>query len=366
MSIYIGLMSGTSLDGVDAVAVKFKSDDQLEVLGSASLPFSEELRTLLLSLCFSGPDEINKSQQAANRLAEIYSEACRKLLDKLKLRAEDIVALGAHGQTVRHNPHQNATTQLMNGALLAERTGIDTVIDFRSRDIAAGGQGAPLVPAFHHAVLASVSPRAVVNIGGISNVTFLGVKGEPEKTYGFDCGPGNMLLDAWIKEHLGREYDLNAEWAKQGTLDEKLLQALYDGEPYFKKIYPKSTGRELFNLQWLKKRVRQERKAENVQHTLTALTALAISRDISLYQPGTKEVFVCGGGARNPLIMHYLSEFMPDKRVCSTDVAGLNTQEVEGAAFAWLAKQFMERRPGNLPAVTGARGPRILGALYPC
>lgn len=365
MSIYIGMMSGTSLDGVDAVAVHFGSDGRLRVLGSSSLSFPEELRQQLLSLCFSGPDEIDRSQLASNQLARVYADACSSLLENLKLTPSQITAIGAHGQTVRHNPQKGATTQLINGALLAELTRIDTVIDFRNRDIAAGGQGAPLVSAFHYSVFASDIPRAIVNIGGISNVTFLGKRGEPEKTFGFDCGPGNMLLDAWIKEKLGKSFDKDAQWAKEGCLNQKWLEFLYQSEPYFFQAYPKSTGRELFNLDWLKVRLSEALKPEEVQHTLTALTALAIAKDIQKYQPQTQEIFVCGGGARNPLLMEYLQRFLLGKLVSTTDAAGLSTQDVEGAAFAWLAKQFMERLPGNLPAVTGAAGPRVLGALYP-
>ena len=364
MSIYIGMMSGTSLDGVDAVAVRFESNTGLEVLGSKSMNLSEELRALLLSLCFSGPDEINRSQIAGNQLAQIYAETCHALLKDLGLSASHITAIGAHGQTVRHNPQNGATTQLINGALLAELTQIDTIIDFRNRDIAAGGQGAPLVPAFHASVFASDEPRTVVNFGGIANVTFLGRRGEADKTFGFDCGPANILLDAWVKENLGLTYDKDAQWARTGVLDKDWLSYLYSSEPYFSQSCPKSTGRELFNSEWLNKHLPTRMKPEDVQHTLT-LSALAVAKDIEKYQPETKEVFTCGGGARNPLLMEYLQKYLPGKIVQPTDILGLSTQDVEGAAFAWLAKQFVERLPGNLPSVTGAKGPRILGALYP-
>lgn len=365
MSIYIGMMSGTSLDGVDAVAVQFESNAGLKVLGSKSMSLSGKLRELLLSLCFSGPDEINRSQIAANQLAQLYAETCLALLKDLGLSASHITAIGAHGQTVRHNPQNGATTQLINGALLAELTQIDTIIDFRNRDIAAGGQGAPLVPAFHASVFASDEPRAVVNFGGIANVTFLGRSGEADKTFGFDCGPANILLDAWVKKNLGFTYDKDAKWARTGVLDEDWLTYLYGSEPYFSQSCPKSTGRELFNLEWLNKHLPAGMKPADVQHTLTALSALAVAKDIEKYQPETKEVFTCGGGARNPLLMEYLQKYLPGKTVQPTDILGLTTQDVEGAAFAWLAKQFVERLPGNLPSVTGAKGPRILGALYP-
>ena len=365
MSIYIGMMSGTSLDGVDAVAVRFESNTGLEVLGSKSMNLSEELRALLLSLCFSGPDEINRSQIAGNQLAQIYAETCHALLKDLGLSASHITAIGAHGQTVRHNPQNGATTQLINGALLAELPQIDTIIDFRNRDIAAGGQGAPLVPAFHASVFASDEPRTVVNFGGIANVTFLGRRGEADKTFGFDCGPANILLDAWVKENLGLTYDKDAQWARTGVLDKDWLSYLYSSEPYFSQSCPKSTGRELFNSEWLNKHLPTRMKPEDVQHTLTAMSALAVAKDIEKYQPETKEVFTCGGGARNPLLMEYLQKYLPGKIVQPTDILGLSTQDVEGAAFAWLAKQFVERLPGNLPSVTGAKGPRILGALYP-
>lgn len=364
MTVYFGAMSGTSLDGVDIVAVDFY-EEKPRVIGIESEELPKKLRNELLDLCSPGFDEINRSQKAANELSELYALVANNLMSKLKLAPKDVRAIGAHGQTIRHNPQFGATTQLINGSLLAELTEVDVITDFRHRDMAAGGEGAPLVPAFHYSVFSSPEPRAIVNIGGISNVTYIGGAGKSEETFGFDCGPGNMLMDAWIMKHFGERYDKDGRWAASGKINQVLLTELFEKEPYFRRVPPKSTGRELFNLDWLESKSIQKVPKADVQRTLLELTVCSIKKSILDFCPSVKEIFVCGGGALNPLLMQTLKNAFRDIKVGSTDMLGIETQSVEGAAFAWLAKQFIEHRPGNLPAVTGAKGFRVLGCLYP-
>lgn len=361
--IYIGLMSGTSVDAVDAVAVSF-SEASSETIGSASVAIDADLRSAILDLCGPGMNEIEKAQYVENRIAVLYAEAVGKLLAELSLKPADIRALGAHGQTVRHRPEAGATTQLINGALLAELTGIDTIVDFRSRDIAAGGQGAPLVPAFHRAWFESAHPVALLNIGGIANVTVVPPAGSGETLIGFDTGPGNMLMDAWIEKHLRRRFDEGGRWAAKGEVIVPMLDEMLR-EPYFARSLPKSTGRELFNLGWLQNYLTGEERAEDVQRTLLELTAVSIAAALRNLGGGIRELYVCGGGSQNPLLMERIRQRLPEFTVGVTDDRGLATQDVEGAAFAWLAKAFVDRICGNDPSVTGASGPRILGCLYP-
>ena len=308
------------------------------------------------------PDEYKQIFTELEAVAKVQSIKSSNAIEGIVTSDERIAAIvNQNSAPLNHNEAEIAGYR---DALNEIHLGFEH-IDFRNRDIAAGGQGAPLVPAFHASVFASDEPRAIVNFGGIANVTFLGRREDQEKTFGFDCGPANILLDAWVKDNLGLTYDKDAKWARAGVLNEDWLSCLYSSEPYFSQSCPKSTGRELFNLEWLNKHLRAGMKPEDVQHTLTALSALAVAKDIEKYQPETQEVFTCGGGAKNPLLMEYLQKYLPGKIVQPTDILGLGTQDVEGAAFAWLAKQFVERLPGNLPAVTGAKGKRILGALYP-
>jgi anhydro-N-acetylmuramic acid kinase len=378
MTLYIGLMSGTSLDGVDGVLVDFSADARsgLHVVADAHVAMPPSLGAELLALNSSGPDELQRAALAANALARLQAEVVAQLLIKADLEPEQVRAVGSHGQTVRHRPGEfdgtGFTTQLNNGALLAEACGIDVVCDFRSRDVAAGGQGAPLVPAFHRDVFASITPRAILNIGGIANLTLLPSTAESAPTdgatlRGFDTGPGNALMDHWCKLHTDAPYDDDGRWAASGTVDGMLLVELM-ADAYFRKSPPKSTGRDLFNADWLAQalaRAGGTRAPADVQATLLELTARSAIDALRTTAPGTRELLVCGGGALNGALMARLAALWPGLAVATTDSAGLPAQQVEAAAFAWLAKQFCERLPGNHPKVTGAAGLRVLGALYP-
>lgn len=360
--IYVGMMSGTSMDGVDAVAAVF-TNGRYQFIGRSSESYSTHLRSSLISLCSSGPDEVLRCQECGNEVAKIYAKVFNKLLEGTGLETSNICAIGAHGQTIRHSPQMGASTQLINGALLAELTKTDVVTDFRSRDLAAGGEGAPLVPLFHKCVFSGSVPRGILNIGGISNLTYLPALGSDADVFGFDCGPGNVLMDGWTEKINGTPYDHDGMWARSGKVSEKLL-ALLKKEAFFDLTPPKSTGRELFNLGWLESKLSDE-SVEDVQRTLVALTAGTITEAIERFAPDIQELFVCGGGAKNSLLMQELAVMNPARAVKTTAALGMDAQDVEGAAFAWLAKRFVERQPGNLPSVTGAEGGRILGALYP-
>ncbi|MBI1890897.1 MAG: anhydro-N-acetylmuramic acid kinase [Burkholderiales bacterium] len=368
-SLYIGLMSGTSLDGVDGVLASLPPDYQggaVQALASAYVPFTQELRTELMALQTSGNDEIQREAHAANSLARCYANCIKDLLRQSGKTGGDIRAAGVHGQTIRHRPELGYTRQINNPALLAELSRIDIVADFRSRDIAAGGQGAPLVPAFHQAVFAKTEEtRVVANIGGIANISILG-----EQITGFDTGPGNVLMDAWIGEHLDRPYDEQGNWAAGGKILPDLLQALRN-ETYFALLPPKSTGRDLFHMAWLKNKLAAfgQLDKEDVQATLAALTATTLADAIRVHAPAARAVFVCGGGAQNAHLMQQLRTALNERGldipVDLTSALGVAPNHVEALAFAWLAYRFDRRTPGNLPTVTGASGPRILGALYP-
>lgn len=363
--LYIGLMSGTSVDGVDGVLVRLGDGQPPAVQASASLPMPADLRRELLALNQSGDDELARAALAANSLARLYAQAVAALLQHAGVAAGDVAAIGAHGQTVRHRPDLGYTVQLNAPALLAELTGIDVVADFRSRDVAAGGQGAPLVPPFHAAIFGAPQGRAVLNLGGIANVTLLEPGHAPR---GFDTGPANVLLDGWCQRHLGQAYDADGRWAATGQVLAPLLEQLISSEPWFALPPPKSTGRDLFNMQWLDERLAAfdgpKPAPQDVQATLQRLTARTVANAIDAAAASTQEVFVCGGGARNTGLMRELA-YCLQRPVRATDALGVPAQEVEALAFAWLAQAFMQRRPAGLPAVTGARGPRILGALYP-
>lgn len=360
-TLYIGMMSGTSLDGVDGVLADF-GNGAIRTVAAAFVPFPPDLRTQLMALQSSGPDEIEREALAANALAALYAECVSELLPSA---TGPVAAIAVHGQTIRHRPELGFTRQTNNPALLAELCGINVIADLRSRDVAAGGQGAPLVPAFHAAQFGQPgTSRAVVNIGGIGNISVLHADG---RVTGFDTGPGNVLMDLWIARHQGRAYDADGAWAATGLVDPTLLGILLD-EPYFTLAAPKSTGRDLFHADWLDARLAQLThavKPEDVQATLTALTATTISRAIHDESADVSAVYVCGGGAENGALMRQLDAALPHATVQSTDVLGVAPNRVEALAFAWLGYRFMQRLPGNLPAVTGARGERILGALYP-
>jgi len=360
---YIGLMSGTSLDGVDAALVDF-SKSKPTLIETAFCPYDNDLRTRLLKLHHPDFDELNRAALLSNALASCYAGAVLDVLKKCDIDAKNIIAIGCHGQTVRHCPEKGYTLQLVNAALLVELTRITVVADFRSRDIAAGGQGAPLVPAFHHALFSNNDKhRVIVNIGGIANITSLDPGSDVS---GFDCGPGNMLMDEWCLRHTGKNYDAKGEWAKKGTVIPSLLATLMS-EDFFLCAPPKSTGRDLFNMSWLEKKLSQHphETPENVQATLLQLTVTTIANAIKDYCAGVSEIYVCGGGAHNTHLIHQISNVLPDRTVTLTNELGVDADWVEAFAFAWLAQQTMLRKPGNLRTVTGAQGERILGAIYP-
>lgn len=361
--LYIGMMSGTSLDGVDVVLADF-SLTHPRLLAHQHLGFDPALRTELLALNRPGDNELERAALAANQLAQHYAQAVQALLAHAQTPAHSIAAIGCHGQTVRHRPELAYTWQLNNAALLAELTDITVVADFRSRDLAAGGQGAPLAPAFHAALFRHAARhRVVVNIGGIANLTDLPSSG---KVIGFDCGPGNMLLDAWCAAHLGKAYDENGAWAARGKVIPELRAALLQAA-YFQQAPPKSTGRDLFNSAWLHPFLRAEYAAQDVQATLLELTVHSIWQAVQEHCVGVQEVFVCGGGARNGALIHALRQAFARNAVSLdlTDALGVAAEHVEALAFAWLARQALRGETGNLPDVTGAKHACILGAIYP-
>ena len=367
---FIGLMSGTSLDGVDGVIAQWQGD-AMQVLQYASTPFSPALKAELLALNTASGNELHRSAIAANALARSYADVVAALLAASGMAASTITAIGAHGQTVRHQPGlwdgTGYTSQINSPALLAELTDIAVVADFRSRDVAAGGQGAPLVPAFHQGVFGDANAlRWVLNIGGISNVSRLdGINGDVR---GWDCGPGNALMDHWCQQHTGQPYDDGGRWAASGQVLPALLAALMD-QPFLAQQPPKSTGRDLFNPAWLAPLLAQHASGAapaDVQATLTAFTAQAIAQDMLRHGAAAGQTLVvCGGGALNQHLLQRLAALLPGVSVDSSAAHGLPPLQVEAAAFAWLARQCWHRLPGNLPAVTGARGPRVLGAIYP-
>jgi anhydro-N-acetylmuramic acid kinase len=359
--LFVGLMTGTSLDGVDAVLADCAPRIPA-ALAHVHKPLPPALRSELLALNASGADEIHRAHLAAQELARLYAATVASLLEAAGLHAGEVRAIGAHGQTVRHRPDLGYTVQLNAPALLAELTGIDVVADFRSRDVAAGGQGAPLVPAFHRVVFGSDRPRAVVNIGGIGNVTAL----DGERVTGFDTGPGNVLIDGWMAAHFDAAFDAGGALAATARPDEELVDALL-GDPFFALAPPKSTGRDLFTLDWVRRfeRTRQV-DATVVLASLTELTARSIGDAIARWIPEAEDVVVCGGGARNATLMQSLQRRLGASRpVRTADELGIAGDQVEALAFAWLARCHLHREAGNVPAATGARGPRVLGALYP-
>ena len=374
-ALFIGLMSGTSTDGVDGVLADLSGTNGLvpTILASASHGFDPALRNELLALNTAGDNELHRSALAGNALVRCYAEVVADLLHKAAVPASHIQAVGAHGQTVRHRPQEfdatGYTLQINQPALLAELCGIDVVADFRSRDVAAGGQGAPLVPPFHRAVFGHPAQnRAVMNIGGISNVTLLPANQGAEQTelMGFDCGPGNALMDAWCQLHTGASFDDRGRWAAQGQVNPPLLAALQN-EAFFTKAPPKSTGRDLFNLPWLRHRLQgfENLAAQDVQATLTELTAWACAQALHWAKPVPELLLVCGGGALNGYLMERLQSHVGSTRVCSSAECGIAPMQVEALAFAWLAQQTVLRKTASLASVTGARGARILGAVYP-
>ncbi|HET8608350.1 MAG TPA: anhydro-N-acetylmuramic acid kinase [Burkholderiales bacterium] len=358
---YAGLMSGTSLDGIDAVLADCDATP-LRVAQTRFDIFAPDLRAELLALNAAGDNEIDRAARVGNQLARAYAATIGGLLRDAGIDAAAVTAIGCHGQTVRHRPDAGYTIQLVNAALLAELAGITVINDFRSRDIAAGGQGAPLVPAFHDAVFRDDSRhRVIVNIGGISNVTDLAPGRE---TFGFDCGPGNLLLDAWAGIYTGKSFDENGAWAAGGTVDEPLLERMLADE-FFHRPPPKSTGREHFNSDWLERLGTGSLPPRDVQATLLELSARAITQSIGNHCGAPHEIYLCGGGAHNAALSGRIAALLPQYRVAPTDTLGIGADWVEACAFAWLACRTSKHEPGNLPAVTGARGSRVLGAIHP-
>jgi anhydro-N-acetylmuramic acid kinase len=350
MALYLGVMSGTSLDGLDIALIE--QGEQLELLATHYLPMPDDLRQELLALCSSGPDEIARAALAENRWASLAGEGINQLLARQGLKAEAIRAIGSHGQTIRHEPARGFTVQIGNPALLAELTGISVVADFRRRDVAAGGQGAPLVPAFHETLFNHLGQRlAILNVGGFSNLSLI----EQDKpVHGFDCGPGNVLLDAWIEREHGHAYDADGAWAASGVVQPRLLSVLM-ADPFFAGSGPKSTGREVFNLPWLDRHLATlpAYRAQDVQATLLELTARSIIDSLGKAQQGTEA------------LMARLGQLLPAARVASTGAYGVDPDWVEAMAFAWLAHCCLEGIAANRPSVTAAKGLRVLGAIYP-
>ncbi len=362
--LFIGLMSGTSLDGVDAVLVDF-APSRPALLAHAHYAFAADLRHELLMLNSPGWDDLHRAAVAAQHLVRAYAAAVEDVLRHSDIDRKEIRAVGAPGQTVRHRPDAGYTLQVNAPALLAELAGIDVVADLRSRDVAAGGQGAPLVPALHAALFTGESARAIVNIGGIANITGLPARSVPGTVIGFDCGPGNLLIDGWMLRHRSEPIDRDGLWASGGHTNVGLLDALL-ADPYFALPPPKSTGRELFNLEWVDQHIAGRAMApRDVQTTLTRLTATTIARAIAAYVPRASEVFLCGGGAYNGALVQMIAQECAPRSVVTTAELGVAPDHVEAIALAWLARAHVQRTPGNLPAVTGARGPRVLGCLYP-
>ena len=364
---YIGLMSGTSLDGVDGVLVDFSPRTPL-VVAHTGAPFPPKLRAELLALNQSGPDELHRAALAGNELMRRYARVVTDLLQQARALPAAVRAIGAHGQTVRHRPQEfdgtGYTLQLCQPALLAEWTGIDVVADFRTRDVAAGGQGAPLAPFFHQALFAREGETVgVLNIGGIANLTLLRAD---RSMLGFDCGPGNSLMDAWCARHTGHAYDAQGAWAASGHVLPRLLEALL-AEPFFQRPPPKSTGRDLFSQDWLDRHLAPLAGAapEDVQATLAELTASVCAADVLRHDAGLKRLIVCGGGALNTHLMQRLRAHLPQAEVSSSTDSGLPPLQVEATAFAWLARKTVNREKLALQSITGARGARVLGCIYP-
>lgn len=368
---YIGLMSGTSLDGVDAVLVEFIQKKPLNLIATHSHPIPDKLRSQLIAV--NSPNwqgSLSTIGTLHQELGKLFADASNQLIQQSfidnKIDRKQICAIGSHGQTLWHQPDGKFpfSLQLGDANLVAELTGITTVADFRSRDIAAGGQGAPLVPAFHQKIFSNPKKsRVILNIGGIANITILPATTTNKPVSGFDTGPGNTLLDSWIKQHKNVNYDNHGEWASHGKIIPEVLNILLE-EPYLSLPAPKSTGKELFNIDWLtthSNRLKKHTKAEDIQATLSEFTARTIADNIP---SECTELYICGGGIHNTFLINRLKELLPTVNLFSTEALGIDPNWMEAIAFAWLTKQTMEGKSGNLPEVTGAAGKRILGAIY--
>ncbi|MGH1463212.1 MAG: anhydro-N-acetylmuramic acid kinase [Neptuniibacter sp.] len=362
--IYIGLMSGTSLDSIDAVAATFSPDFKL--IGTHTEIIPDSLKGKVRQLMLPGENEIDLLGEVDIEFGQLLATAVNNLIQAHHLKKHQIQAIGSHGQTIRHRPESGFTIQIGDPNIIAEKTRIITIADFRRRDMAAGGQGAPLVPAFHKAMFSHPdAERILLNIGGMANITFL-PKDQDSKLIGFDTGPGNILLNAWIEKHHGHDYDQDGRWAANGTINTPLLEALLDQE-YFQSPPPKSTGRELFNLPWLENILSNfpEISPVDIQSTLTALTVTSIKDCLNKYVPSSNyELYVCGGGSHNSYLTHQLRAALPSIKISTSEMLGIEADWMEACAFAWLAKQCLDGNSGNIKEATGAQGERILGAIY--
>ncbi|WLP21682.1 anhydro-N-acetylmuramic acid kinase [Raoultella ornithinolytica] len=361
---FIGVMSGTSLDGIDVVLAAI-NESVVAQQASLSYPIPVAIKEDILAICQGQTLTLSQLGQLDTRLGRLFADAVLALMRQENVQPTDIVAIGCHGQTVWHEPTGEApnTLQIGDNNQIAAHTGVTVVGDFRRRDMALGGQGAPLVPAFHHALLAHpVERRMVLNIGGIANLSLL-APGVPVR--GYDTGPGNMLMDAWIWRQCGKPYDKDAQWASKGKVLLPLIQNMLS-DPWFALPAPKSTGREYFNYGWLERHLArfQGLRPQDVQATLAELTAVTIAEQV-LLSGGCERLLVCGGGARNPLLMARLAALLPGTEVSTTDAAGISGDDMEALAFAWLAWRTMSGLPGNLPSVTGACEATVLGAIFP-
>lgn len=374
-ALYVGLMSGTSMDAVDAVLLAIGRDNAtFDVSGHVSRPVPSALRDDLRRLCTPGEDDVRRLGETDVAVGALFAETALELLAQQQLNADDVTAIGSHGQTVRHCPPSSTpaapfTLQIGDPATIAARTGITTVADFRRKDMALGGEAAPLAPAFHRAVFgAPARNRAVINLGGIANITWLPAGCDSNAVIGFDTGPASCLMDEWIDRHLGRAFDTDGAWARSGHPDKQLLASMLE-EPYLAIDPPKSTGRELFNQRWLDRHLQSLStipRPEDVQATLCEFTAMTISGGLDAIT-GTgaiDDVFVCGGGAFNRHLIARLKACVSPAPVTSTATAGVHPQHVEAAAFAWLAHRTLHRQPGNIPGVTGASREAVLGGIY--
>lgn len=365
MEKYIGIMSGTSLDGVDTALVE-TDGKQIKLLAHDFFTMPEDLKADVLDVCIGQQTNLIKIGEIDHRLGHVFADAVNQLLTTSHTSISEITAIGSHGQTVFHAPDSRYpfTMQLGDANIIAAKTGITTVADFRRKDMALGGQGAPLVPAFHQALFEHLDNNIVIlNIGGIANLSII----NGDQTSGYDTGPGNMLMDAWVQKYYQQSFDKDAQLAKSGTIDQALLQAMLR-EPYFQQPAPKSTGRELFNLPWLENILSTfSTSIADVQATLAELTAITIAEEVKKFEVNntTNELLACGGGAQNPLLMARLTELLPNWQVGNTLKYGIDADYMEAMAFAWLAHQTMNRQPGNLPAATGASRLAVLGAIYP-
>lgn len=359
---YLGLISGTSADGIDAALVRFAPS--IEVVASSVTPYPGDLRERLLAL--TAPNAaipLDLLGALDVEVGECFAAAALELLDRSGIAASNVRAIGSHGQTIRHRPlgAYPFSMQIGDASVIAERTGICTVADFRRADVAAGGQGAPLAPALHAAIFKQFAPCAVLNLGGIANLSLISGDGH---VLGFDTGPANCLLDAWHARHHGSACDRNGAWASSGTLNQPLLEAFVQ-DPYFTLEPPKSSGREYFNLAWVDGYLAgRDIDASNVQRTLLALSARTIVDALHRHAPDTCQIFACGGGVHNTALMQALKAALAPAKFASTTAIGVDPDYVEAALLAWLAQERLAGRPGNLPSVTGARGPRLLGAIH--